>query len=374
MLKKTRMALTVCLAAIVVLALAACATLGSEGKGDVGLPTAGVGPFRRLVSSEVPGIAPFVLDGEGGYREPAVLAEDPASAEPRVLLFAEASLGGRDGTPRRPVLVRSRAVDGRSFAGTGFPPGRGIEVVLEASEPWEGGVVTAPALLRVKSEVWLFYGGQGGIGLAISQDGGHSFTKRPGPVLGSLGSAPWEGGPPGAPSAYLEGDSVHLFYAAGGFLGEAVSPPGAPPRFTRTDPVPATPGLDPVLSPSPPVEPSSLAPGEKPPFDESGLGDPCVVPRLTPAGRVHIRVLYTGLGAGGKTAIGFAARYGHSGPLARQATPVYAAKGKERSPALLDLGERAFLYFTEPRASDAREAIGGAFSPGNGSPGPLVEP
>ena len=53
--------------------LAACATTGEAGEGDKNLPSAGVGPFRKLEPEEVKGLAPFVLQDEASlYREPAV--------------------------------------------------------------------------------------------------------------------------------------------------------------------------------------------------------------------------------------------------------------------------------------------------------------
>lgn len=349
-------------------ALSACATIGSDGLGDVGLPSAGVGPFRRLRAGEVVGIAPFVLDGEGGYREPTALAV--SSAGPEVVLFAEATGSGRDGTPVGPILVRTRALDGRSFRGSGGGPGRGTEVVLVPSRPWEEGEVRSPFVMRLRGEVVLFYSGKNGrIGLARGPSLDGPFVPSDSPVLDETGRAPWEVEPPRAPTAYVEGDRVHLFYAAGGFVGEAVADPGTL-TFRRVDADPSTPELDPALSPSPTVDPKSLAPNEKPPFDEAGVGDPDVSVRETPAGRVHVRVLYTGTSSAGAKVVGFAARYGHAGKLTRQPLPVYAAKGKERAPSLLDLGERGYLYVTEPRSTDGREGIGAAFAPAASEPGP----
>ena len=329
-----------------------------------------MGPFRRLTSDEVPGIAPFVLDGEGGYREPAVLGEDPREA--RVVLFAGATGSGRDGIPVGPVIVRSVAKDGRSFVGTGGGPGRGTRLVLSASEPWEGGRVDSPFALRVDSEVLLFYAGVGGIGVARASSSEGPFVKAGAPLLDGdpTRMSSWESGAPRAPTAYLDGRTVHLFFASGGALGEAVADVSTL-VFRRVDADVRTPFVDPVLWPSPRVDPKTLAPGEKPPFDEAGLGDPCVAVRMTPAGRVHVRVLYTGYATSGTTAIGFAARYGHEGALVRQALPVYAAKGKERAPALLDLGDRGYLYFTEPRTSDSRDGVGGGYFPAQGDPGPV---
>ena len=53
------------LAPLVAALSAACATLGTEGAGEPNLPTSDVGPFRKLEKSEVLGVAPYVLDGEG---------------------------------------------------------------------------------------------------------------------------------------------------------------------------------------------------------------------------------------------------------------------------------------------------------------------
>ncbi len=90
--------------------LVSCATTGASGKGDENLPSAGVGPFRKLADDEVLGVAPFVLDDKAGqYREPAAIL-DGAS----VLLYAT----GKDGGGARDVIVRSRAEDARSFFGT----------------------------------------------------------------------------------------------------------------------------------------------------------------------------------------------------------------------------------------------------------------
>ena len=92
----------------------ACATTGVSGEGDRNLPSSGVGPFRKLGIDEVKGIAPFVLDDERAlYREPAALQEPSATGQGEAtILFAVAARDGRD------VIVRSRALDGRTFFGT----------------------------------------------------------------------------------------------------------------------------------------------------------------------------------------------------------------------------------------------------------------
>jgi hypothetical protein len=330
------------------LLVASCATTGAEGEGDKNLPTAGVGPFRKLDSEEVKGIAPFVLDDpQALYREPAVL-RDGAST----LLYAVARVSGKD------VIVRTRALDERTFYGASGHFGRKPQVVLEPDAPWEG-ALSGPSVFRFRGELFLYYSGAFGIGVARSSDG-LSFRKEPGPVLGR-DPAPnsWESGPPRAPGVFEQPDgTLHMFYGAGSAIGEAESRDGI--TWTR-----ATTG--PALVAAPPPAPGSLLPNEKPPFDTAAVGDPCVVTRTTPAGRFHVRVLYTGTDTAGATAIGFAARYGTSGPLTRQPVPVYSVNQKEAAPALLELGDNAFLYVQQERRADDERfpGIAAAFAPAN---------
>ncbi len=173
--------------------LAACATVGSEGHGDVALPTAGVGPFRKLDTTEVQGVAPFVLDDKQGvYGEPTTVVEND-----EVVLFVTV----REGAGR--AIARSRATDGRSFFGAGGDIGHRPEIVLRADQAWEGGALAGPFVLRRGAEWLLYYAAAGGIGLARSTDG-HSFTKDPGPILPA---------PAHAPGGYVDAvNRVHLFY------------------------------------------------------------------------------------------------------------------------------------------------------------------
>jgi hypothetical protein len=334
--------------ALVFLVVSACATTGAEGEGDKNLPNAGVGPFRKLDAEEMKGIAPFVLDdAQALYREPAVL-RDGAST----LLYAVARVAGKD------VIVRTRALDERTFFGASGNFGRKPAVVLEPDAPWEV-ALSGPSIVRVRGEFFLYYAGADGIGVARSADG-LSFRKEAGPVL-ARDAAPgsWETTAPRAPTVFEQPDgTLRMFYGAGAAIGEAESRDGI--AWQR---IPA----GPVLVAAPPAAPGSLLPNEKPPFDTAAVGDPCVVTRTTPAGRFHVRVLYTGTDATGATAIGFAARFGTSGPLARQPVPVYSVNQKEAAPALLELGDNAFLYVQqERRAADASfPAIAAAFAPAN---------
>ncbi len=328
--------------------LVACATTGAEGEGDRNLPTAGAGPFRKLEAEEMKGFAPFVFDDpQALYREPAVLRDGEST-----LLYAVARQGDKD------VIVRTRALDERSFFGTSSHFGRKPLVVLEPDRLWEQ-ALSGPSLVRFRGDILLFYGGAEGIGVARSADG-VMFRKEPGPIF-SRDPLPgsWETAPPRAPSVYvLPNGKLRMLYAAGTAIGEAESADGIEWTRIRTGP---------VLAPAPPAPPGSLLPNEKPPFDTAAVGDPCAVTRTTPAGRFHVRVLYTGTDESGATAIGFAARYGESGPLARQPAPVYAVGRNEAAPALLELGDASYLYVQQERRDlrAAFVAIAAAYAPAN---------
>jgi hypothetical protein len=353
----TRARLVVLAAAL--LAAPSCATTGAAGEGDRNLPTAGVGPFRKLGVDEVPGIAPFVFDDRtAGYREPAVLAPDGAAGG--AILYVVGQQGAAD------VIVRTRADDGRAFFGGSGDFGKTPPVVLAASEPWEGASVAGPFALRRDGEVLLYYAAAGGIGLARSSDGGLVFRKEPAPVLVRDPSSAWETTQVRAPSVYTLPDGrLRMLYAAGASIGEASSADGV--HFERVDPDPSTPEIEPVLAPAPPAPPGSLLPNERGPFDTAAVSDPCALTRVTPADRFQVRVLYTGVDTAGVSSIGFAARVGESGPLSRNPAPVYSVGSQEAAPALLEVPGGSYLYVQQNRRIDERftyTAIAGAFAPG----------
>ncbi len=331
------------------LLVGACASLASPGGGDVDLPAAGVGPFRKLDGDETLGVAPFVLDDKTKrWRDPAVLPVDPVAGGPAVLLYAAGTMGGRD------VIVRTRADDGRSFFGATV--GASPVVVLRADADAEA--MRAPSVARVGGAILLYWADGAGVRVAVSADG-LGFAKRAGYALAAAAGPSWERTPPAAPSVAVYPDGrVRMIYEAGGALGEAESADGL--GFTRK-------GDGPVLAPSPTPDPASLAPGQKPPFDGAKVGDPCLVPRVTPAGRLHVRVLYTGTDGAGVTSIGFAARYGDAGPLSRQSQPVYAIGKGEHAPALSEWPGGALLYVAQAqtKAGDTYDALAAAFAPAN---------
>jgi len=148
-----------------------------------------------------------------------------------------------------------------------------------------------------------------------------------------------------------------MLYAAGASIGEATSPDGF--TWTRVDGDPSTPLMDPVLGPQA-YDAASLAPDASPPFDSGQVGDPCLVQRMTAAGRVQVLVLYTGsegslvdaaaAATPSPSAIGLAGRYGESGPLVRSGSPVYSVNKHERAPTLFDWSVGTMLYVTQDSA------------------------
>jgi hypothetical protein len=313
----------------------ACATLGGDGLGDVGLPTAGVGPYRKLGSSECLGTAPFLLDdAQAHWRDPGALALEPGrSAAVALYAVVDRDVAGQT----RPVIVRSRSTDGRSFFG-----GRGGQIppiAIAADAPWEGTAVGGPAPLAVGGEIWLYYGAAGGIGLARSADG-IAFTKSAAPVLPDDATHAWR-----SPSvARFPDGTYHLFVADGDSFYESVSTSGD-----------AFPAPVPVLGPAPVATDAGVV--------LDAIDDPLVLVRTTEAGRVHVRVLYTQT-VGAVSSIALAARYGVSGPLSRATTgPVYSATETQRSPAVAELGAYSLLYVSDVRRSTNYPSIAGAVAP-----------
>lgn len=239
--------------------------------------------------------------------------------------------------------------------------------MLAATLPWEGSSLSGPFVLRVNAEVLLYYAAEGGIGLARSTDGGLVFRKEPDPIFERDATSRWETSQVRAPSVFVSPSGrLRLLYASGASIGEAESADGV--HFTRVDPDPSTPEIEPVLAASAPAAPGSLLPNERGPFDTVRVGDPCAVTRTTPAGRFHVRVLYTGMDEAGVSTIGLAGRYGDSGPLERNAAPIYAVGAKEAAPALLEVLGGSVLYVQQDRRVDAQltyTAIAGAFAPGS---------
>jgi hypothetical protein len=350
------------------LGLAACSTLATQGTIGQNLPSSGVGPFQALSQTQVApaDVAPFVcLEPGQNLSEPTVLPATTDASTVAVLLYAVGQ------GPSGQVIVRSDSDDGISFYGDtadeSVHPTHKPPVVLEASLSWEKADLTGPSALRVGSQIWLYYAASGGIGLAQSGDG-LTFRKTGAPVLAPDPSATWETTTPHAPTVAVFPDgSWHMLYAAGTSIGEAASADGL--HWTRTS-------GNPVLGPSTPVDPKTLPPGESPPFDEATVEDPLLVPRVDPTGQLQVRVLYAGYAAPPTTAsrtasIGFAARYGDTGPLSRQVIPVYVALGSTAAgPAMLEWSGGTMLYVSQLDTTlmPSPLALAAAYDPAGGPP------
>lgn len=278
------------------LLLVACGAAGDVGGGETNLPSVEMGPFRALVTGEVKGTAPFVVDDKvAQYTDPAVLG-------PTMYVV---TIG---------QIAQTSAPNGRTFA---------APTVVLKSDPstWEGLSLSGPWALAHGAETWLYYAAKGGVGLATSTDG-KTFTKKPGPILAGAKS----------PSVYVLPDGrFRMMYSDGVNISEAESLDGLAWHSIGT----------------------VLTPGTG--FDAASVGDPCVVPWTTPAGRYQVRVLYTGTDATKATQIGFAGRFGEDGPLTRNDVPAYTT-GK--GPAY------AFPYLYVTQLNGTYGAIGAAVQPG----------
>jgi hypothetical protein len=345
---------------------ASCATLASDGRGDVDLPSALSGPFRSLsrdrscddsgICTGVDELPPGTPSGIAHYptslglRGPSVLVR----GDLHVVLYATREQAGI-----APRVVRLEATDARTFTGA-------TEVVT-IDRAYEGDAIGDVAAVDVSvggaTSVWLFYavrssanaGATPGIARARSSDGsvGAAFDKDDAVVFDASGAkGAWETEPPRAPSVVQRGDgSVRLFYASGHSIGEASSVDGA--HFTRVDGDPSTPELDPVFTPSSRASPL--------PFDADAVDDPCVDRSTTPAGRVLYRMMFTGRDGAGGVAVGFAGRFGDGGSFDRAGAPVFGTKVHAHAPTIARFDGDALLYPDQDSEGDVQ--IGVAITP-----------
>ncbi|HEY4118440.1 MAG TPA: hypothetical protein VGM56_11320, partial [Byssovorax sp.] len=168
-----------------------CATLAESPGGGDALPNASAGPFRATVSGEIGNsrAAPNALEDLNDLsRDGFVLDLDGDPTTLSVAGFFASNPRGTgpvaDPTDPPTAIERYDALDGRSFANAS-------EVVLSASAAWEGGTIGAPDAVRMGDEVFLYYAGEGGVGLARGD--GHHFTREPAPVLAAATSG-WDAG------------------------------------------------------------------------------------------------------------------------------------------------------------------------------------
>src|ERR1700691_4904188 len=136
------------------LAVSACATLGTQSEVGQNLPSSGVGPFQSLAQMQVQpaDVAPYVFLSPGqSPAEPCVLPQSTDATSPALFIYVDGQNG--KGT----VIVRTRADDGISFYGDSTDlanhPTHKPPLVLAASLAWEGMNVSGPSVLRVGSEI-----------------------------------------------------------------------------------------------------------------------------------------------------------------------------------------------------------------------------
>lgn len=190
----------------------ACSTLADNGGGDVALPNAAAGPFRPTEAGELveSRVAPYALrDDERFFRAPSVLDEDGAPSTPAALILTAMNtpIDGVDPDPALmpDSLVQFRAADGRS-------PVRQFDILLTVEAAWEGSWIDAPSALRHDGRVFLYYGAEGGLGLATGNGLSFTRTSADAPLLGPTDTP--SGGTPRNPGAVkLSDGSFRLFYA-----------------------------------------------------------------------------------------------------------------------------------------------------------------
>lgn len=222
----TRFLLTLTSLGVLTLALglgvSACGTGGEKSNGGmIGLPTSGLGTFRRLDTSEISGRLGVRT---AGLVESAMVLR---GAGPQQLLFyaianvpadVPAPDAGTDvdAGPPEPDLAQflPRHIWRTNF-GTG-PSYSGGSVVLEASEAWEGGAVYDPwAIVLPDGRVRLYYAAAGGIGVAESDTATGTFTRLgTAPVLRGLRRPTVTTHPDGTPGFFLYAEQSGSIVAA----------------------------------------------------------------------------------------------------------------------------------------------------------------
>lgn len=200
-------------AALSLVLLAGCATLADGHAGLDNPPSARVGPFRLLGKGEIGAnhVAPFAMqDGARFYRDASVVDVDGDPTTYDVVGYFAGVPENADPNAPTDHVARFDALDGRSFQRPG-------QIVIEATAPWMGGHVGAPAAVRTSQGTFLLlFETAGGIGVATSDDG-IAFDVADGPVLD------------GASPALVQNDDgsfTAFFEGPGETVREASSPDG----------------------------------------------------------------------------------------------------------------------------------------------------
>lgn len=329
-------AYTPLLAAVIATAMSGGCGLGlldSESGGDDHLPTQGAGPYGKL-QRDIDTVAdePYVLSVlRVNLRDPSALRRDDGGY--RLWVGYDDSADGSTSAiwaAELPALTEKPDIE--------------IHPVLTAGDAWEQGWVGAPSVVELGSgALVMFY--EGGletpaIGRADSADGGATWQKHPGnPLIPALTR----------PSAANLPDGSWVLFAthssrAGLFRADSPDADGS--VWNIHD--------EPVLLPRT---------GAPEAFDHSQLADPWIVVQITPTGRLHYGMFFTGAerdDAEASVAVGWAGSF-DGFRFTRFASPdaaVLAPDGaSEKGPSVLLEPDRGIMFFNELRQGTQSIAV-----------------
>jgi hypothetical protein len=297
------------------LAAAACGLGGGDGGGDQNLPISGIGPYGKITDFDfaTPLDEPFlVVDTTADLLDPAPVAAGGGVTR----LFY---------TRRTTSAAEIWRVDLPSLE----EEPDAAAPALTAGEPWEQGRVEAPAPFQADGTLYLVY--QGGdpaapsLGLAASTDGGATFQKR-GMIIA-------DGAQPGA---LRIGNATFIYFTRPGGIFVATSIDLA--SF--------------AVQPQP-----VLAPAGGTRFDSREVGEPAPAGGISPAGEIRISLFYTGTGASGLTALGYAGSFDGTS-FTRGLEPILEpGPPGERGPGPLIAPTRGVLFFSQIRGGRAAIAV-----------------
>ena len=324
--------------------LSACATLADGTPGLENAPGARAGPFRVLKTGELGQgrVAPKAISGtdpETFMRDPSVIDVDLDPSTLAVEGYFAASEMDADVDAPPVEIARTTAIDGRSFERT-------AEVVLEITKDWEGERLGAPSVvIGDNDERLLFYGADGGIGLARASGPSGAFESADSPVL-SRSDVSWATRELGSPGAVrLFDGSYRLYFETEQdgvpVIGVARSDDGA--TFTDTG--------APVL----------WATGRDGDVDASYVGSPQAVIAVSEQGREIIYVYYTGRDENEKQSIAMAARFLEDAgeTLSRSGSSMYSPAGSlaPREPCVVRFDSFSFLFATQRTAKNTPDPV-----------------
>jgi hypothetical protein len=298
------------LRAAAALVCAACGLGGASGGGGDNLPLSGVGPYAKLTDfeSKTPIDEPFiVIDPIANVRDPAPLALTGTAIR---LFYTRTETGGADEIWRvdLPALTE--------------PHGDAVRA-LAADADWEGGRVAAPSILADPHDpgrLLMYYEGAGGIGRAVSTDGGLTWSKD-GRVFGYA-----------HPSVVYDGKTFFLYYTKPGSQGIYVVTSTDGRLFVESE------------------EAQVLMPRPGKGFDAVDVAEPSATGGVTEAGEVHFGLLYVGTNADGLAAIGYAGSRDGLDFEAASVPIMDPVAPSEHGPGLLASPTRPVLFFSQSRA------------------------